>query len=205
MATADSSAAFNTQIQLAMNISNDAEKAQVLKHLLMNKNLSDEMIAGVAECVGTMYAAKEKADVLQIVAKRSGLSGKQFRVSLIAAADISNDSQKGTTIRAFLIHEQFTVQHLDAVLAATKTMYSSTDKLNVFNDLIRNRHLNAKHFPSILYGIQEMSNDANKSDILCKLAPKLPKNDANVRQAYLTAAGSIYSSKDKAAATMAFM
>jgi hypothetical protein len=83
-------------------------------------------------------------------------------------------------------------------------MYSSTDKLNVFNDLIRNRHLNAKHFPSILYGIQEMSDDGNKSDILCKLAPKLPKNDANVRRAYLTAADSIYSSKDKAAATMAF-
>jgi hypothetical protein len=42
-------------------------------------------------------------------------------------------------------------------------------------------------------------------NVLCKLAPRLPKNDANVRQAYLLAAGSISGSEEKAAATMAFM
>jgi hypothetical protein len=64
--------------------------------------------------------------------------------------------------------------------------------------------LNAQHFPSILNGIEDISSDASKSEVLCKLAPRLPKNDANVRQAYLSAADSISSSKEKAAATMAF-
>ncbi|CAF4179615.1 unnamed protein product [Rotaria magnacalcarata] len=163
------------------------------------------MIAGVVECVETMYSAKEKGDVLQLIAKRSGLSAKQFQVSVKGINDISNDGSKATTLKTFLLHEKFTVQHLDAVLSAAESMYSSGDKQSVFNDLICNRYLEARHFPSILNGIKEISNDSHKSSVLCKLAPKLPKNDANVRQAYLMAADSIYSSKDKAAATMAFM
>ncbi|CAF1942329.1 unnamed protein product [Rotaria magnacalcarata] len=203
--TVESLSAFNTQIQLAKNISSDSEKATVLKHLLTNKKLSDQMIAGVVECVETMYSAKEKGDVLQLIAKRSGLSAKQFQVSVKGINDISNDGSKATTLKTFLLHEKFTVQHLDAVLSAAESMYSSGDKQSVFNDLICNRYLEARHFPSILNGIKEISNDSHKSSVLCKLAPKLPKNDANVRQAYLMAADSIYSSKDKAAATMAFM
>ncbi|CAF1095198.1 unnamed protein product [Didymodactylos carnosus] len=163
------------------------------------------MIAGVAECVGTIYSAKEKGDVVQLIAKRSGLSEKQFRVSVKAINGISADNQKAISLKAFLLHEQFTGQHLDVVLSAVGTIYSSADKQNVFTDLIRNRYLKAQHFPSILNEIREMSNDSHKSDVLCKLAPRLPKNDANVRQAYLMAADSIYSSKEKAAATMAFV
>ncbi|CAF1095179.1 unnamed protein product [Didymodactylos carnosus] len=203
--TVESLSTFNTQIQLAKSISSDSEKAQVLKHILANKNLSDEMIAGVAECVGTIYSAKEKGDVVQLIAKRSGLSEKQFRVSVKAINGISADNQKAISLKAFLLHEQFTGQHLDVVLSAVGTIYSSADKQNVFTDLIRNRYLKAQHFPSILNEIREMSNDSHKSDVLCKLAPRLPKNDANVRQAYLMAADSIYSSKEKAAATMAFV
>ncbi|CAM2719413.1 unnamed protein product [Rotaria socialis] len=203
--TVESLSAFNTQIQLAKGISSDSEKATVLKHLLTNKKLSDQMITGVVEYVETMYSAKEKGDVLQRIAKRSELSAKQFQVILKAIDDISNDSSKATTLKTFLLHEKFTVQHLDVVLSAAGSMYSSDDKQSVFNDLICNRYLEARHFPSILNGIQEISNDSHKSSVLCKIDPKLPKNDANLRQAYLMAADSIYPSKDKAATTMALM
>lgn len=200
----ESLAAFNTQIQLAKNIIHDSEKADVLKHLLANTNLSDEMIAGVAECVETMSSSREKAEVLRLVAKRPGLSTKQFRVSVKAASTIIHDNEKGSALKAFLVHEQFTVQNLDMVLSATSTMSSSPDKAGVFTDMIRNRYLNGKHFPSILNGIREIIHDNHKSDVLCRLAPRLPKNDANVLQAYMAAADSISSSKDKAAATKAF-
>jgi hypothetical protein len=70
--------------------------------------------------------------------------------------------------------------------------------------LICNRYLNAKHFPSVLDGIKGISDSEDKSNVLCKLAPRLPKNDASVRQAYLSAANSISGSEEKAAATMAF-
>jgi len=152
-----------------------------------------------------MTSSKEQSDVLQLAAKCFGLIEKQFRVSVIAASDISSDNPKSMALKAFLIHEQFTVQHLDVVLSAAHTMSSSIEKLNVFTDLICNHYLNAKHFPSVLNGIEEISNDGNKRDVLSKLAPRLPKNDTNVRQAYLLAANSICSSKEKAAATMAFM
>ncbi|CAF1571438.1 unnamed protein product [Didymodactylos carnosus] len=164
-----------------------------------------EIIAGVVECAETIYSAEEKSDVVQLIAKRSGLSEKQFRVSVEAINDISADNQKTISLKAFLLHEQFTGQHLDVVLSAIGTIYSSADKQIVFTDLIRNRYLKAQHFPSILDEIEEMSDDSRKSNVLCKLAPRLPKNDANVREAYLMAADSIYSSKEKAAATMAFM
>jgi hypothetical protein len=152
-----------------------------------------------------MTSSKEQSDVLQLVAKRSGLTEKQFRVSVIVGSDISSDNPKSMALKAFLIHEQFTVQHLDVVLSAAHTMSSSIEKLNVFTDLIRNRYLNAKYFTSVLNGIEEISHDGNKSEVLCKLAPRLPKNDTNVRQAYLMAADSISYAKEKAAATMAFM
>jgi len=201
----DSLAAFTMQIQIAKRITNDSEKANVLEHLLTNQNLSDEMIAGVAECVETMSSSKSMADVLRLIAKRSRLSEKQFRVSVKAARAITNDHEKGSALRAFLPHEQFTVQHLDVVLSAAASMSSSTDMANVFIDLANNRYLNARHFPSILYGIKEITNDNCKSNALCKLAPRLPKTDANVLQAYLMAADSISSSAEKAKATKAFM
>ncbi|CAF3923843.1 unnamed protein product, partial [Rotaria sp. Silwood1] len=47
------------QIQIAKKIPNDSEKAKVLEHLLANQNLSDEIIAGVAECVETMSSSKQ--------------------------------------------------------------------------------------------------------------------------------------------------
>jgi hypothetical protein len=192
------------QIKIAKNIIHDSEKAETLKHLLANKNLSDEMIAGVAECAATMTSSRDRGDVLRLIAKRSGLSSEQFRVSVEAARGIIHDDEKGSTLKAFLIHEKSTAQHLDVVLAATRTMTSSSEKSSVFIDLIRNRYLNANHFPSVLNGIREIIHDNYKSDVLCKLAPRLPKNDGNVLQAYMMAADSMTSSKDKAAATKAF-
>ncbi|CAF1484703.1 unnamed protein product, partial [Rotaria sp. Silwood1] len=180
------------------------EKAKVLEHLLANQNLSDEIIAGVAECVETMSSSKQMGDVLRLIAKRSELSEIQFRVSVKATGAIANGYEKGSALRAFSMHEQFTVQHLDVVLSVAATISSSTDMANVFIDLANNRYLNSRYFPSILYGIKEIANGNCKSNVLCELAPRLPKTDANVLQAYLMAANSISSSKDKAAATIAF-
>ncbi|CAF4033347.1 unnamed protein product [Rotaria sp. Silwood1] len=203
--TTDSLSAFIMQIQIAKKIPNDAEKAKVLEHLLANQNLSDEIIAGVAECVETMSSSKQMGDVLRLIAKRSELSEIQFRVSVKATGAIANGYEKGSALRAFSMHEQFTVQHLDVVLSVAATISSSTDMANVFIDLANNRYLNSRYFPSILYGIKEIANGNCKSNVLCKLAPRLPRTDANVLQAYLMAANSISSSAEKARATKALM
>ena len=162
------------------------------------------MITGITECVETMYNSSEKSAVLKLIAGRSPLSSQQFRVSIAASSSISNDREKADALKAFLVHEQHTVQHLDIVLSAAGTMYSGSEKGSVFSQLIRNRYLNARHFPHVLNGIEDISNDNNKSDVLCQLAPRLPKNDPIVRQAYFAAADSISSAQKKAAVTMAF-
>ncbi|CAF1685259.1 unnamed protein product, partial [Adineta ricciae] len=155
-------------------------------------------------CAATMYSAKDRCEVLQIIAKRPDLSIAQFRVSVEAIDGISADNYKGACIKAFLVHEQLTAQNLDVILSAAGTMHSSGDMQGVFLELIQNRYLNAQHLASVLYGIAEISNDAHKSFVLCQLAPRLPKSDKNVREAYFEAADSIYSAKEKAAASMAF-
>ncbi|CAF1118830.1 unnamed protein product [Adineta ricciae] len=152
-----------------------------------------------------MYSDKDRCEVLQIIAKRPNLTVAQFRASVEAIDDISADNYKGACIKAFLVHEQLTAQNLDVILSAAGTMHSSGDMQGVFLELIRNRYLNAKHLSSILYGIAEISNDSHKSFVLCQLAPRLPKSNSNIREAYFEAANSIYSDKQKAAASMAFV
>lgn len=55
MTTSEALSALNTQIQLANSITGNSEEAKILKHLLANKNLTDQMITEVVNCAATIY------------------------------------------------------------------------------------------------------------------------------------------------------
>ncbi|CAF4492372.1 unnamed protein product, partial [Rotaria socialis] len=203
-ATAKPPPTFYAQLELANNISSDEEKAKLLQHLLCINNLSDKMLADIVECIITIYSDQEKYELLQLVLKRSSLSNKQLETTVELIHDIRSDNYKANSLKTLLSREQFIAQHFSIIIEATEEIYSDGDKSNFYKDLMNSRYLQLVDYCMLLYAIKNINNDASKRELLCKLAPKLPKTNPKISRAYIDAADSIYSSQDKATATLAF-
>lgn len=192
----------------AKSISCETEKARTIKQFMTARTLSDEMISSIVECIGTMDSAKEKCDLLEIIAKHSALSENQFRIGVNAINNIkgtNTNTPKTACLLAFCSRDQFTAANLAMILTASETISSSSDKFSIYTQLIRNRQLGVTHFPLVLKAIGNIGNDSNKSELLCQIAPRLPTDNSNLCGTYVLALNTISSSEHKAMAALAFV
>jgi len=184
------------------------ENVGIIAQLLAAKTFSDEMVSNIIDCIRKIHSPKQQSDSLQLIAKHSNLSENQFRIAVNAIRDIEGldaDEHKAACLRVFCSREQFTVGNLPLVLSAAETIIPSPDRSNVYTLLIRNQYLKVNHYPSILMALGNLSNDSNKSELLCQIAFRLPTQDSAVCNSCIVAINSIRSSKEKTATILALI
>ncbi|MGV3539813.1 MAG: hypothetical protein ACO1OQ_08380 [Rufibacter sp.] len=173
------------------NIASDYEKGRVLRHLLGQEKLSETTLNQVVQSIGSMSSDYETRRVLEVLAARPSLTDKQFGFALQAFQKISSDYERAKGLHAFMKYEQQVVKQFDHLLPVMKSIASDYEKARAYRSLLSNTKLGTNQYVSLLKATEGIGSDYEKARVLKTMAPKLPKEDKKVREAYEAAARTV--------------
>ena len=183
-------------VKASLSISSDYEKARTLKHLLTFEQLSESTLSEVAKGISTISSDYEKVGVLLKLASRPQLLDEQFVFAVKALEHVSSDYERAKGLTAFLRHEQQVINNFNTFLPLIKSIGSDYEKAKVYAKLLDVNGVSADYYVALLKDSESIGSDYEKSKLLQKVAKQMPKENKDVREAYLQTAKTIGSSHE---------
>ncbi|WP_205500328.1 hypothetical protein [Rufibacter psychrotolerans] len=177
--------------QASAALVSDYEKGRALKHLLQQEELPEKALDQTAAAIKGMHSNYEKVKVLSALTARPTLSGQQFDLALEALESVSSDYERAKGLGSLLRHEQQVAQSFDKVLPLITGIGSDYEKTKAYTSLLGNTRLGTSQYLPLLKASEGIGSDYEKAKLLRKMAPRLPKDNEKVKEAYARAAKTV--------------
>lgn len=178
-------------------ISSNSERSSVLRSIrLLDLAGNPAITEQYFNTVRGISSSSETGRVLRYTLENHDMDASSMIVFMETVTRLSSSSEKGRVLRTAIPHLIYEIPVLDAYFDAVGSISSSSEQGRTLRALISNGNIDRNVIRGTLQTAGRISSNSELGSVLRAVAPKIPENDAALRDIYMTTAKKLSSDSE---------
>jgi hypothetical protein len=177
------------------HVGDDHEKSELLKHLIDQDTLTEDVEGRILGISGHIGSDWEKENLLSQLLEKDTISLRHYDQLLAVIGQIGDDHGKADLISQLIQKDSIPVDHFEKLMGVIDHIGSDFEKQNLYKKLIEKNGLTDGQWISLIKTMELIGSDFDKTNLLVEIAKKMPSHES-LKTAYLTAAKTINSDEE---------